>query len=718
MTTDGTWMDFNDAPPQGGGTLSNPTPDTEAIKSRLLGRIEDVLSYLLPAGKIRHGKFHIGDVQGNPGDSMEVELTGDKAGVWYDHATAEGGDIFNLWALTKGWDATTQFPQVMTDVQEWLGDSSTILKNPPPPRQRKPPMDDLGPATGKWDYLDREGSLLVRITRYDPLGRKKEFRPWDVLARKEKAPPFNRPLYNLPGLVQASEVVFVEGEKSAQALIDSGITATTSMHGSKGPVEKTDWSPLSGKHITIWPDKDKAGWEYAEAVAAAAKSAGAGTVSILIPPYDKPEKWDAADAVAEGMNLQEFIKSANQQDSPKKKRRINLKEWTFDRYHGPPPERQWLIEGVLPLGVPGMVAALGGAGKSMLLMDLAAKVALTQAGHSFPYEALGGPVVPIIGTAVMLTAEDDKPEVHRRVDQILSAQPDPNRLIIVPMPNAGGPMPLVTVGRDGPALTEEYHDLLEELLEIPDLRLVVVDPLQSFAGGDVNSDPAAGAMFFAGLGRIAAETGATTLVTHHFRKVGNKPIVSSNEAREAIRGTTALVDGGRWSYAIWEVEQDEARKVCKKLGQHYERDNVFRGAIVKSNWPTDKAVRLYVRDSSTGLLVDRSTDLLMVTGDPENQLDILLSKIAFAASNGQPFTRTGGNGLFERRSELPGDLATCSKRRLWGLADMLLESGKLVQCVAQGSQLKKWLDVPGGEFALGNGEFQNGSGPETGFQHE
>lgn len=76
--------------------------------------------------------------------------------------------------------------------------------------------------------------------------------------------PDPRPLYNLPGLVTARDVVLVEGEKCAQALIAAGICATTAMNGAKAPVHKTDWTPLAGKHVIIWPDRDATGWEYAE----------------------------------------------------------------------------------------------------------------------------------------------------------------------------------------------------------------------------------------------------------------------------------------------------------------------------------------------------------------------------------------------------------------------------------------------------------------------
>jgi len=49
-------------------------------------------------------------------------------------------------------------------------------------------------------------------------------------------PPEPRPLYNQPGMLSATQVVLVEGEKCAQALIDTGIVATTAMHGANALV--------------------------------------------------------------------------------------------------------------------------------------------------------------------------------------------------------------------------------------------------------------------------------------------------------------------------------------------------------------------------------------------------------------------------------------------------------------------------------------------------
>ena len=317
MEGDITWMDFNDARPQQDGASAiavNPALNKEEIKERLIGRIEEVLLFLLPAGKVRYGKFHIGDVRGNSGDSMEVEMSGSKAGLWCDHATGESGDILDLWAAAHGMDTRTDFTRLMEEIRSWLGEMPSIPVSREPAKPQ-PPMDDLGPHTGKWDYHDVVGNLIACVYRYDPPGQRKQFRPLDVLKRKWQAPE-PRPLYNQPGIRNAAEVILVEGEKVAQALIDSGLCATTAMHGANAPVDKTDWSPLSGKRVLIWPDKDAVGWDYATAAVQAIARAGAVHVAILEPPVDKPEKWDAADAVAEGMDISGFLATATRQECP------------------------------------------------------------------------------------------------------------------------------------------------------------------------------------------------------------------------------------------------------------------------------------------------------------------------------------------------------------------------------------------------------------------
>ena len=309
------WLDFNDAPEQGEST--KPKHDARELKQRLIDSLDAVLTYLFPAGKHRGKQFIVGDLEGNPGKSLVVELAGSRAGMWMDFATGEGGDILDVWARVNGFNTASQFPELVDSVAQWLGvsvDRSRPLSatyekaNKPAMPARQQPTDDLGPATGKWDYRDSQGQLIACVYRYDNESGK-EFRPWDVRSRSMKAPD-PRPLYNQPQILSVNQVVLVEGEKAADALIRLGLVATTAMNGANAPIAKTDWSPLKDKHVLVWPDNDDAGAEYARKASEAIACGGAASVAVLHIPGDKSVKWDAYDAVDEGMDVWAFVQSA------------------------------------------------------------------------------------------------------------------------------------------------------------------------------------------------------------------------------------------------------------------------------------------------------------------------------------------------------------------------------------------------------------------------
>ena len=86
-----------------------------------------------------------------------------------------------------------------------------------------------------------------------------------------QALPAPRPLYNLDKLAAnpTAVVTLTEGEKPADAAAElfPECVTTTTLNGAQSP-HKTDFSPLQGRSVRIWPDNDKAGCEYAERVAA------------------------------------------------------------------------------------------------------------------------------------------------------------------------------------------------------------------------------------------------------------------------------------------------------------------------------------------------------------------------------------------------------------------------------------------------------------------
>lgn len=305
-----TFLDFNDAEDSTSYKLEKLDP--KVIKSALLDCLHNALAYLFPNGKQRKDQFFIGDLSGNSGKSLVVELEGEKAGLWHDFNSGESGDILDAWAFHERLDCQSQFPELLEKVASWLG--STGSCSLAPTTKTSAPIDELGPVTAKWDYLDRTGKLIACVYRYDPSDGK-EFRPWDVIARKQRAPD-PRPLYNQPGIDKVQQVILVEGEKCADALIEKNIAATTAMNGANAPVDKTDWTPLKDKDVIIWPDHDEAGRVYAGKAAEAIAKAGAKSVMVLKIPQDTPAKWDAADAIDDNIDVVEFMSTTPSYSQP------------------------------------------------------------------------------------------------------------------------------------------------------------------------------------------------------------------------------------------------------------------------------------------------------------------------------------------------------------------------------------------------------------------
>lgn len=308
----------------------------------------------------------------------------------------------------------------------------------------------------------------------------------------------------------------------------------------------------------------------------------------------------------------------------------NVVEWKADRFVGEAPARRWLVDGLIPQSTAGVFAAVGDAGKSMLALKLALMVATypppDPLGIGTP-RFFGCPVVAR-GSAVILTAEDDADEVHRRLNGL-----DPTSarlgkpLFVVPMISAGGARAVLTDSTNGPMPTQFWWELRAQLLAIPDLKLVVLDPLSSFVGADVN-DNTVGAALMAMLAELAATTGAVVILVHHL----GKSIVptSLSDARTAIRGASALVDNGRWSLVLWEAERDDRYKVLKALGQQErakEVGTVYFGGLAKGNAPSAKVIRPHVRNAKTGLLEDVTDALAAAAPRSDEMLDRLYAAL-------------------------------------------------------------------------------------------
>jgi len=72
---------------------------TERLNSHAL----DVCTRLLPGGRVKGNSYHCDDINGGKGDSFQVVITGEKAGVFLDRAHPDDkGNLLKLWEKTQG----------------------------------------------------------------------------------------------------------------------------------------------------------------------------------------------------------------------------------------------------------------------------------------------------------------------------------------------------------------------------------------------------------------------------------------------------------------------------------------------------------------------------------------------------------------------------------------------------------------------------------------
>lgn len=188
-----------------------------------------------------------------------------------------------------------------------------------------------------WEYRDQERRLLGVIYRFKTSDGGKEVLPclyaehsetkkrdWRWISFREP-----RPLYLPAPLRDDFPVLVVEGEKCADIAYEllHELIDVVSWPGGGKAISKADWSPLAGRKVIIWPDADAKTYKEKHPRAGEIKDEHeqpgmataiklteiltelGGEVRLIdIPaPGVKPDGWDIADLVAEGVDRADVI---------------------------------------------------------------------------------------------------------------------------------------------------------------------------------------------------------------------------------------------------------------------------------------------------------------------------------------------------------------------------------------------------------------------------
>jgi hypothetical protein len=373
----------------------------------------------------------------------------------------------------------------------------------------------------------------------------------------------------------------------------------------------------------------------------------------------------------------------------------------------PIPSHEFLVDKLLIKGETHLFVSEGGAGKTMLITDLAMKIAAWQPGDEYFWcgqKILSG------GTVVLILCEDSKTETHIRMikmDKSGLIQKSEKRFIVLPMPSLYGAFSLAE--RDdttkGMGASKRWSEMLGLLAQLDDLKLVAIDTLNSVSHGDENSAVVIGEMMREAIKVCGLKTNPALLFNHHVRKASKKePIASLEDLRDSIRGSSAIPSIFRINFGMYRTHNWSLRMQAMDLQP--KKDQLWTFGIAKCNIGGILKEEKTLLRNDIGLLED-VTALDEFSGDKglqrlSEEEEWLIMAIKLAATSGHPYTngsKNAANGLYKRRNELHPILAKLGYETFERLIKNALEHSRVVPCAARGSKEKKYLDTPNGPLA-------------------
>lgn len=303
-----------------------------------MSKILNDLRSVFPAGVLRGREFQIGNIYGDKGDSLRINVDNE---LWCDFADPDckGKGLMSLYyhmrkagvPFAPGGDRQALPPppphksparQAIDDAfkPEYPGrtaDAKDMLIGLPLPLRHKMP-------NVAYPYVDIDGRLCfyTRLYRPDPDNpKKKEVIPlsWRDGKWVGKMWPCGLPPFDIRRAFSVSQlpanahkpIVIVEGEPCATALNRALMNwPVISWAGGTNAVYKTDWAQLlkhPQRRVVIWPDNDDVGVKAAYTIHDILKPLGF-SVEILQPDSAWPEGYDCKDHIEAGAQAPNLIR--------------------------------------------------------------------------------------------------------------------------------------------------------------------------------------------------------------------------------------------------------------------------------------------------------------------------------------------------------------------------------------------------------------------------
>jgi RecA-family ATPase len=270
--------------------------------------------------------------------------------------------------------------------------------------------------TRQFDFRDAAtGEARYSKIRHDnPDGTKKiYFKP----AQRGGSPALLYGGERLANAKAGEPIWIVEGENKVDRLAKLGAVAVSQDAGAKSRWLADHAKLLRGHPTILWPDADEPGETYIANAAAAIRADNPNADIRVVRPFPRATQgekgrdvcdWrgDATALLALAAGAEPFrLDALGDPPAPAFRRIINPAEWEGL----PVPVREWIVPDYIPHKTVTLLYGDGSTGKSLLALQLAAARALAR-------DWIG--LMPTPGRTLILSAEDDRDEMQRRLEDI------------------------------------------------------------------------------------------------------------------------------------------------------------------------------------------------------------------------------------------------------------------------------------------------------------
>ena len=402
-----------------------------------------------------------------PDDNPSFAVAENEAGIWLwrdHHETAAGGSIIDFVSRKDELSVAESIQKIKR--LEGLENRPTLVQQ----TERK--------IAAIYDYVDESGTLIFQKVRYLPKSfvcRRPNGSGWIYNTQGVKAIPFR-----LNKIKEESRVYLCEGEKDANLLAGLGYPSTSAPFGAGSwPTELNPY--FAGKAVYILYDVGNE--TKVQRIAAELRTVTA-EIFILSIPIDR---WEA--------DVSDFLEPIATPDD----KRAKIEELIFHGIKYEPPKAKpqepvfhislaergaesvkirpvpWLWHGVMPTHLATAITGDAGLGKSLVVVDMAARVSR---GIAFPVYDKPAPAAK--GHVFYVTSEG-VPEMIL-VPRLIAAGADLSKITIIEG---------VYLRNDHFSMfdiTANLPDLERRAKDFEDLKLITFDPIASFLPERINAN--------------------------------------------------------------------------------------------------------------------------------------------------------------------------------------------------------------------------------------